>query len=332
MSHPLMALQIEECVELTHMKDKITIITATRNSPMKVFMLSILAIVLRTRVNDVLEHFCVCINGPDSRTGDPSLQDKKQQFLEELRDIPWYNADNPVVKRPMPITVIRAWSRVGYGEPFEMAIPWVHTDSYLLMHDDVIIKEKWTEQLKAKFFNEDNVALAFVPPLLACGCDHHIHRGMYLLRLPQMEITFVACKKKWLMKAGVNWSAYHIPSDDNMLQFDISEIGGVDGDAEGFLNYYKEKGLIDKPILTTELYNFVRQEIGAWVYYKLSQAGHKMNELDSDTILHLEQMSRGEYSEAEKMAMIEKHSEEIKILEAEVNAHPDYSKIYNKYL
>jgi hypothetical protein len=34
------------------------------------------------------------------------LQDKKQKFLEELRNMKWEDRD-------MPLTVIRAWSRIG---------------------------------------------------------------------------------------------------------------------------------------------------------------------------------------------------------------------------
>jgi hypothetical protein len=329
MSHPHMALKIEECVELTHLKEKVTVVIPTRNSSMECLLWSVFSLLLRSEPHGMMEHFCVCINGPDERTGDTKMQDQKQKFLEELRDLEWYHAANPKLRKQMPLTVIRAWSRVGYAEVFEMALNWVHTDAYCLMHDDVILLNKnWDKEVKEKFYNKEDVALAYVPPLHGCICDHAIHRGMYLIRLPQLQTTFVVCKKKDIMKVGALWRGYHIPSDENMLQFDLEEIGNV---AE-FEKFWKDQGLYNKPVIKTELYNFVRQEIGAWVYYKLYQAGYKLAELPLDTILHLGGMSRIDTTPEIRMEKIKANNKEIKMLEKEILDHPEYSVIYKKYL
>src|SRR5262252_1288317 len=155
--HKHMAATIDECVEMSHLKHKITAVIPTSTAPVNCLMWSVFSLLLRTQVDDLLEHFCVCINGPDERTGDPTIATTKQRFLEELRDLEWCHPDRPNVRRPMPLTVIRVWSRVGHSEPMQMALPWVHTDAYLLLHDDVFIRNaNWTRQVKDKFYGDDN--------------------------------------------------------------------------------------------------------------------------------------------------------------------------------
>jgi len=327
--HPHMALNIEECVELTHLKEKVTVVIPTRNAGMEFLLWSVFSLLLRSKPGGMLEHICVCINGPDERQGDLSLENLKQQFLEELRDIDWYHADDPKNRRAMPLTVIRVWSRVGYTEVFEMALNWVHTDSYLIMHDDVFLKNSdWTQEVKEKFYDDDQVAIAYTPQLLGCACDHAVHRGMYLLRMPQMQTTFLLCKKKWLMKVGALWRGFHIPSDDNMLQFELEEMGDVDE----FEKFWQDQDLYLNPILKTELYNFVRQEVGAWVYYKLFTNNFKFVKLNEDNILHFEGMSLSNVTEDVKNKKIGDNLDDIRKLEELILAHPDYSRLYNKYL
>lgn len=323
--HPRMALSLDECIQLTHMKQKTTVIIPTGPAPIDCLLWSVFSWLLRSKPNGYMEHYCVCLSGPDERTGDPLLQDDKQCFLEELRDIDWYHADNPENRRQMPLTVIRVWSRVAYTEVFEMALGWIHTDSYLITHDDVIVTNPaWEDEVKTRLYAEDDIAIASVPPLLGCQTDHAIHRGMYLLRFPQIQTTFLACKKKWILPCGA-WSGFHIPSDDNVVQFELEEIGGQD-----FINYWKERGLMDKPILETEMYNFVRQEVGSWIHYQLSEQGKKFAELPTNLMVHLEAMSRPQ-DPVTRSIKVQNNLDEIEALEAEIMKHPDYSKIYTKY-
>jgi hypothetical protein len=320
--HPHMALSIDECVELSHLKERITAVIPTSTANLNCLMWSVFS--LLTRSDHLLEHICVCINGPDPRTGETAIQDEKQAFLEELRDIEFYNINEPDVRRSMPLTVIRTWSRVGWAESLEQALPWVHTDAYLFMHDDAFVTSSaWTREVRAKFYGDDAVALASVPPLLGCGVDHHIHRGMYMARLPQLETTFLVCKKKWIMKAGAPWTGYHIPSDDNVCQFGLDEI-----DKDEFLSFWRDKGLLVEPFQETELYNFVRQEVGSWVYYKLCQNGNKFAELSSDLIVHLKGMT---LPGGDKEGRIEANRDKILELEDDIHQHPEFSALYRKY-
>jgi len=328
--HPQMAMSIEECIDHTHLKEKVTAVIPTSNAGIEYLIWAVFSLLLRSKPNGMLEHICVNINGPDERTGNPALQDMKQNFLEELRDLEWVHADDPTNHRQMPLTVIRAWSRVGYAEALEMALGWVHTDSYLCMHDDVILTNPaWTEELKTKFYDDPNVAIAYTPKLLGCNCDSAIHRGMYLLRLPQIETTFLIAKKRWMMKAGASWTGYHIPDDENFLQFEISELP----DEIEFFKYYEDKGLMPEKIQTFELYNFVRQEAGAWLYYKLSQLGVTFAKLEESNIIHFGKMSDpNPNANKEKEEKTDMHKEKIAVLENEIMAHPSFSKLYAKYM
>lgn len=337
--HPYMAMPIEECVDKTHLKEKITAIIPTANASMEFLLWSVFSLLLRSRPGGLLEHVCVCINGPDERTGKTELQDQKQRFLEELRDMEWYHTDNPSIRSSMPLTVIRAWSRVGYAEAFEMALGWIHTDSYLLMHDDVIIiNHDWLKEVKEKFYGNSQVAIVYTPPLLGCNCDHAIHRGMYLLRFPQMETTFLLAKKRWIMAAKATWTGYHIPADDCYLQLEFDENGTYDptepeiishNSKDELIKYYQNKGLMEKPIQTSEQYNFVRQGIGSWIYYRLCQLNVKFVELEKQNIIHFQQMSN---PVANKQECIAANSEYIGKLEEEILTHPVYAELYRKYM
>lgn len=330
--HKHMALSIAECSEMSTLRNKTTVIIPTYCAHINFLLWSVFSLLLRSKPNGPMEHFCVNITGPDERCGDTTLQNEKQAFVTELRNMDWYHADDPTNRRQMPVTLIRAWSRVGWSEAFEMALGWIHTDSYTLMHDDcMILKSGWEQELLDKLYADDNTALAHWGQLIGCPVDHCIHRGMYLMRLPQMQTTFLACKKKWIMDAKARWVGFHIPSDDNVLQFDLEEVG----DVEEFLNFWRSKGLLKEPLMKSELYNFVRQEVGAWVYYNLCQKGRTFNELDPGLILHFEGMTRHEPGSDEcpnpKRVRAELHLDKIAELENEINQHPEYAALYNKY-
>jgi hypothetical protein len=326
-----MAMTIDECVARTHIKEKITAIIPTSQADIKFLMLAVFSFLLRSEMkNGLLEHICICINGPDERTGETKIQDKKQAFLEDLRNLKWWQSSDPTFQKDMPLTVIRAWSRIGWSEPMCMAINWVHTDSYIIAHDDIILnKTDWESEIKEKFYGNEAVAIASWGDLLGCELDYWIHKGMYLLRFPQMQTTFLVCKKSSIMKAGGVWPGYHIPSDDNFLQFDLNDLE----DYNNFIDFWKNKNLLSRDLVKSELYNFVRQEVGAWVYYNLITNNYKFEKLSDDLLVHFEGMSRtweAGHDEIKKKAL-EKHNTEVLKLETEILSHPQYSELYKKY-
>lgn len=314
-----MVYDLEECVEYSVLPEKITSIIPTATGPLECLLWSVFSLLLKTKPNDLLEHFIVVINGPDSRTGNTQLQDYKQEFLEELRDMQWYHADDTKNTKDMPITVIRAWSRIGHPEAVEMATPWVHTDSYHLMHDDIIINKNWIEEVKNKFYPNPNAAIAYSPRLHCCQCDSAMYQDKHLFRVPHLLCSFLVCRKKWIVKTGQSWCGYHVPCPTFRLE-NISEL----------TEYYNKLNLIDAPPQTKEPYDYCSMEMGAWLYYHLVQEKREFVKLDPSLYIHFGTMSWE--SETGKFGRINGNLQYIKKLEKEIHAHPHYSKLYDKYI
>lgn len=319
-----MVCDIEEAVELTHVPEKITVIYPTYQAPIECLLWSTFSLLLRAKVKDLIEHFMVIINGPDKRTGDPANQDQKQEFLEDLRKLQWWHTNEPKVKRDMPLSVLRVWSRIGHPESVEMAIPWVHTDAYLLMHDDIIInKHNWLQEVKEKFYGDPNVVIAYSPMLHCCQCDSATHQNKPLLRFPHLLCAFLVCRKKWIRKLGSSWCGYHIETEPFKL---IDKVGNI-GE---FFKYYKNLGLLDNPPQAISNYHYVSMEMGAWHYYNAVQQGLKFAPLDRNLITHFGAASWDTPEGVSKRII--KHSNIVKTLEKEIYAHPDYGPLYTKYL
>lgn len=322
-----MTIPIEKVIEYTTLKEKTTAIIATGPAPINCLLWSIFSLLLRSTPHGLLEHFIVCINGPDKRTGDPEPQNKKQQFLEDLRKLKWHNKK---LEKDMPITVIRAWSRVGHSEAVEMGVPWVHTDSYTIFHDDIILTDSgWEKEVKSKFYSDlDNNLIAFgSKELLFAHCDHTIACGLYMLRLPSMYSHFLVCNKKLTRKIGANFLSYNLGSMTNPIQFDI---GDETGEQEKFFKYYEDQGLMNHPPQTQEMYNFVNMGFGSWMYYKGVQNKCNFIKLNPEMIVHFGGMSLSH--DTGRADRIQAKYEYVEELEHEIAQHEDYWSLYKKYL
>jgi len=326
--HQHMACTVEEAAELTSLPEKLTVIYPTSQGPIECLLWTTFALLLRTKVNDFMEHFIVCINGPDKRTGDESICDKKQEFLEDLRKLKWYHVDNPKKQRDMPLTVIRVWSRIGHPEAVEMAMPWIHTDSYLITHDDVIIcTEDWLREVERKFYNDQDVVIAYghMGPhfsLYCCQCDSSTHNEKPILRVPHLLCAFLVCRKKYIWEMGSSWCGYHINTEPFMLEERV-------GDVTEFFKYYKNLGLLDQPPQTTEPYYHMTMEMGAWHFYNAIQRGYKFAPLNLNFV-HFGAMSWE--VDTGKKNRIQRYMHEVRRLEEKIYAHPDYGPLYDKYL
>ena len=304
-----MILNISEAENLTLIPQKTTAILATCQSDMKVFMWSIFSLLLRSKPEN-LEHIMVCINGGDERHGCTSLQDNKQEFLEEIRRLKWH-------KRDMPLTIIRAWSRVGHGQALEMAIPWVHTEYYTIMHDDVILKNDWDIESFEKIKEEKSI-LSYFPPLLWCGVGKTFDKK-WRISLPHMNTTLVTCKKSLMTGLGVRWYGYHVNHDFNLCEkVNIKE----------FLEYHQKNSNIQSFPVIEEPYGSISMDIGTWVYYKIKEAGYSINKIGTDKALHLQSMSWGENTNDR----IDNDAYDISLLEKEIEEIHEYRSIYEKYL
>lgn len=316
--HPHMIFDIDECEELSSVRNKTTILMATCQAPINFLMWSVFSFLLRSRPNGFLEHINIAINGPDKRTGDTSLQDEKQSFLEELRNLKWQSNVSDEMK-DMPLTVIRAWSRVGADQSMEMAATWAHTDTYIYAHDDLILlKQDWESSMMAGLYKSPKVAIVYSKPLLQGKHCVDVFEGAYKLNYPHFNAYFIGCRKGAIAKAGVRWAGYHIKKD-----FKISDLEDVPEFLRFSKEYYK-----DLSNLSGDLpFGYLSQDFGAWLYYKLKSHNYEMVPIEDNLVYHFGSMSWGG---------VEKNSISaakplIDSLENEIYQFKDYWNLYKKY-
>jgi hypothetical protein len=232
--------------------------------------------------------------------GDTGLQDKKQAFLEDIRLLKINNRD-------MPISVIRAWSRVGHSQSLEMALPWVHTDHYLLMHDDVIILDK--DWLDKSIFNDD-VAIMYNPPMLFGGVNKKRYGNGLKLSVPHMNSTFLVCKKSILNSLPCRWSGYHIEKN-----FEPTK---------DFFDFHQAKGHIETNDNLNESFSCLSMDIGSWVYYELQKSNYQIIPMKTNSIFHFGSASwtKRNISFSNKI---------VSDLEDEMKNIPEFYEIYRKY-
>jgi hypothetical protein len=188
-------------------------------------MWSLFSLILRTKPLERLEHIIVGINGPDNRTGDPKLQDEKQAMLEELRSNSWLHW-----KSGLPVTVQRTWSRLGHGEALDAAIPWVHTDEYLLLHDDIILLDSnWLGRLSGH--SDPTVCASCVSSLLngKLNFSRYPKRDSetYHLGFPHLNTSFMLCKKAEMKAANITWRGYHVEKEVFMTRDEIQSLAAL---------------------------------------------------------------------------------------------------------
>lgn len=293
-----MCLSIEECIEKTTIKDKVNFIIQSYNTPMKKFMLSVFSILLNSKEGDLFEHICICINGPDKRTGNTQLQDNKQKFIEELRAYGWHPYNHGEL-RSAPLTLIRVWSRVGKSESIEMATNWVHTNNFIIMDDDVILNKGWENDLN-EFIEDDKIAIAGVNMEPAKVLAEH-NRGMYLIKYPRMNTKFIACKKKHMIGSGGKFNEYFVPSDHNYFEFDHQEL------KKEFFDFWSLSP--DEFRICLEKYNYVWHQLGSWIYFNLKAAGLKIKNINEKIL-----------------------SQDEQEVENEIKKYPRFEEIYRKYI
>lgn len=294
-----MCLSIEDCVDKTTIKDKVNFIIQSYNTPMKKFMLSVFSVLLNSKEGGVFEHICICINGPDKRTGDTQLQDNKQKFIEELRTYGWHPYNHEEL-RSAPVTLIRAWSRVGKAESIEMATNWVHTNHFIVMDDDVILNRGWENNLK-EFLEDDKIAIAGINIEQQEKVIAEHNRAMYLIKYPRMNTKFIICKKKHMIGSGGKFNQYFIPSENNYFEFDHKEL------KKEFFDFWEVSP--DDFQICLEKYNYVYHQLGSWIYFNLKTKGFKIKNIEEKILSQNEQE-----------------------IEDQIKKYPKFEEIYRKYI
>lgn len=318
--HPHMIFDIDECEELSSVRNKTTVLIATSQSNINFLMWSVFSYLLRSKPNGFLEHLNIAINGPDNRTGDPSVQNEKQSFLEELRNLKWQNSLSNESK-DMPITVIRAWSRLGADQAMEMAATWAHTDTYIYSHDDLILlKKDWEPIMMNGLYSSPKAAIVYSKPLTQGSLSVDVFEGEYKLNYPHLNAYFIGCRKGAIVKSGVRWAGYHIKKDFKLTDLD---------DVPEFLKFSKEFYQNRQEINLDTPFGYLSQDFGAWIYYKLKINGYEMLPIEDSLVYHFGSMSWGGMQM--NSHRIDHAKPFLEDLEKEIQENKDYWSLYLKY-
>lgn len=328
-SHPLMGLSLEECERRTLLPDKTTAIICTSSAPLQCFMWAVLSLLIRSDPFGFLEHITVVINGPDPRTGSPRLQDRKQAFLEELRALPWRKTDDDRC-RDMPLTICRVWSQIGHSQAIEAAVPWCHTQNYLLMHDDAILLTPDWQRAASQLLQDPLLVLAAArqgdetqPAVFGALSwqPRGERRGECSLALPHLNTVFTLCRKALLAELGARWIGYHV----EMPPFRPGELL----DREFARRHYRTRGVMGHDPPDERIFTLLSMDIGSWVYREAVDAGYRFGEFPLGTVHHFVRMSWGaDASEAFNAAAT---SRAVRDLELEISRHEPLERLYRKY-
>jgi hypothetical protein len=311
-THPHLLLPVKKCEERTLLKGKLTAIIETFQQPIERLLRTVFSLLLRSgpAVGGPLEHIIVCINGADRRTGPPEIQDAKQDFLEALRTLKW-KVPGYEGEREMPITVLRVWSRVGHGQALDMAIPWVHTEGYIILDDDYIItNHEWATIVKENCLDTEDVDYFHQHQHIGPGCTENCDNQVRQMILPRLWANFTGGKKAVLEQCGVRWSSYFLNHD-----YDIE-------DFPEFYQYHEDmwKESHSDPVACMKgHYKQLVVESGAWAKYKLDQANAKGLQLPQCSVQNNDLFWH--YGKGT-----------IDVLDQEIYQVPEYWEVYQKHL
>lgn len=301
---PLLIFTPERCERIALRKGKISAIIPTFSSPMNCFMWSVFSLLLRSDPS-VLEHLFVSINGPDSREGGNELQDRKQKFVEELRSSEWSGRGLD----PGAITLTRTWSRIGHAQALEQSIPWVDTEFYLSMHDDVIVTDSsWCDI--SDFRENGRLALKTWGPHLV----GKIRTTGDRLDLPHLNTIFTLCNKPVLTSLGSRWIGFHLDE-----RFSVGDYM----DADSFLEEHRRFGSASRGVILDREFRSASLDIGAFLFSKIYRGGLETGRFAPDTVRHFESASW----KPDKAIRIP----EVDILEDEIMSFAPYAEIYARY-
>lgn len=301
---PLLIFTPERCERIALKKSKISAIIPTFSSPMNCFMWSVFSLLLRSDPS-VLEHLFVSMNGPDSREG-CELQDAKQLFLEDLRSSPWSGRG----LHPGAITLTRTWSRIGHAQALEQAIPWVDTEFYLSMHDDVIVVDPgWCDI--SDFSGNSRLALK----TWGCQLMGRMRTTGDRLDMPHLNTIFTLCSKPILTGLGCRWTGFHLDE-----RFKVGDYM----DAEHFLDEHRRFGSASLGVdLKDREFNHAGLDIGSFFFSKICLNGLEAGRFEPGTVRHFESASW--------KSDVVRRIPEVGLLEEEIMSFGPYAEIYMRY-
>jgi len=210
------------------------------------------------------------------------------------------------------LTIIRAWSRVGHGQAVDMAMPWIHTEAYLLLGDDYIVRDsRWVDHLKTELLDKPEVGYlrsAHWP----CGVCQNPGTGKWQIQQARFSSHFFAIKKAVAEELGIRWAGYFVNCDFKIDQH------YVDANVP-----YEDQLLAIQhgcgPVAELN-YGELIADTGAWPRKLLEVAGVQGGIMDSDTFVL---QNRDLSWHLDKDALWQ--------LYADIKKVPEYHELYMRY-
>lgn len=257
-------LSYDEYVGLSETKDKTTYVMATSQVDIKILMWSVFSLILRSNSN-YIEHYAININGPHKKTGDPTSQNIKQKFFEILRD-----------DYDFPATISRIWGRQGHTNAIDSLIPWIHTEYYTLVHDDVILLEDWTNYLDS-FLSDENRCIISASPFFINNKFKCKFKNRPRLSLPHINSSFLHVKKSNIKRM---WHGHHVSKKiklDKELYND-------------FISYYKDFNY-SKEVQCDDEFEYINTDVGSWIIKDLHDNNSNIHIFSSKICHHISMAS-----------------------------------------
>jgi hypothetical protein len=301
MNHDDMFFSQERFELLSCKKNKISAIIATSQAPIKTLAWSILSLFFRSK--DYIENIHVLINGPSE---DCKLQDDKQSFLNKLKSA------------GIPITIHRVYGSIGHSQAIDSVVPWIKTEFYLTMHDDLIVLDDfWTDNFDKM---KTNSSILYDPPLLMRGLEMSRHKGKLKLAMPHLNTTFMICRNSAFKEAGATWGGYHVT-----YKFNLSKCSKI----LKFINHHIANNHIryDYRGFIPEDFDYVNVDIGGWAYYLLSKHGFEFEPIKTRSIFHIRAASWYEVTE-KRFSQIDPL---VQDLEYEIEKEKEVFRIYCEF-
>ena len=304
---PLVVLTPEACERLHLTVGKISAIVPTFSSPMNCFMRSLFSLLLRSDPS-VLNHVFVSINGPDTREGGNELQDKKQAFVEDLRSVDWSGMSG---FNPGAITITRTWSRIGHAQALEQCLPWVDTEFYLSMHDDVLVMNpSWCSLVD---FNENE---SMVMKTWGGYLAGRLRVTGPRLDMPHLNTIFTLCRKPIMTSLGVGWTGFSLNHGFRLSDYVDPKQLERDHERLQSLSFGSSFG--------EDRFESISLDIGSFLFSRICSMGLDVGRFGVGVVRHFGSSSwnpRGSF-----------RIPEVDALESEIMAVRPYGDIYKRYL
>lgn len=269
MSHNNMIFSVKDCIENSELKNKTTIIVATSQADIKVFMWSLFSFLINGNFN-YIDHINININGGNFKTN-TNLQDLKQKLIEDL-----------IVNYDVPISLFRIWGRQGHAHSIDSCIPYVHTEYYSLIHDDLILLKDWTvDNEHFLYLKDENRSIIVENPFFMGGEFFGFYEGKPKLNFIHLNSCFVECKKSVLENLGLRWQGYHFKKSFK-----------VDKEFIDFISNFKNLGKkLDLEKIKNAEYEYYSADIGSFVWYYLYENNFNFKTFEDNNFLHIKTAS-----------------------------------------